>query len=115
MKALCELKDMLEMEVGEITRGGKLNTTDVELAYKMVDIIKDIETIKAMEDYDDYSERGYSRRQRRDSRGRYSREGRYSRDESKEDMIESLEEAMEKATSDKERQAIKHLMEKLED
>lgn len=70
----------------------------------------------------------YARR-RRDSMGRYSREysganrsgnrgggsrGGYSRAEGKEEMIEKIEEMMEEATNEKERQALQRCMSALE-
>lgn len=106
MKALCRLKDMLEMEMEDLTQGGKLSTSDVELAYKMVDIIKDIETIKAMSEYDDddYSDRGSYRR------GGNSREGRYSR---RENMRDGLRAAMREASSEGERETIRRMMDRI--
>lgn len=78
----------------------------VEMMYKVVDIIKDIETIHAMKDagysyassYDD----GMS--YRRDSRGRYSRDSytmrgnssRYSRADEKEHMLAQIDEMKRK-------------------
>ena len=123
MKALHDLKKMLEKEIEKVTSKNEIAPAEIEALYKVIDIIKDIDTIKAMEEYgeeydDEYSERGYSRRgySRRGSyensyrRGRDSRTGRYvsrdngayrgsyrgySRDDAKEDMLEKLEEAME--------------------
>lgn len=145
MKALHELKSMLEKEIGKITAKNDITAADVEVAYKVVDIIKDIDTIKAMEEYGDdeeYSERGYSRRGRsmRGSyemddgwsgrRGRDARTGRYvsryngsyrgsyrgySRDDAKDEMMDKLEEAMESATTEHERMLIRKCMEKLDD
>ena len=134
MKALKDLKEMLEEEVKKITKKGDITPTELESAYKVVDIIKDIETIWAMEDYsedDGYSGRmSYGRyayddgmdmsyRRGRDARGRYvSRDGRsyrgYSMDGSKEAMLAKLEEAMHEATSEHERQMIMSCMEKLD-
>lgn len=105
MKALWRLKDMIEMEVEDIAHGGKLTASDVELAYKMVDILKDIETIKAMSDYDDESsDRGSYRR------GGNSREGRYSRA----NMREGLKAALGEASTDGERDVIRQMMSRLD-
>ena len=93
------------MEVEDLAHGGKLTATDVELAYKMVDILKDIETIKAMSEYDDdYSERGSYRR------GGNSREGRYSRTSMKEGLMAALGEA----STDGERNVIRKMMDRME-
>jgi hypothetical protein len=90
---------------------------ELEVAYKAVDIIKDITTIEAMEeaDFNDYSyddDMSYARN--RDSRGRYSsRRGRgrrsydnadrmmvmnrgYSGDETKEEMMHKIDELQRK-------------------
>ena len=75
MRVLDELCDMLEDELKQITKKDDLTPQELENAYKSVDIIKDIETIKAMKEsgysnnmsYDDYS-------------GRYMGRGGYARD-----------------------------------
>lgn len=132
MKALHELKDMLEKEVGKMVAKDAITAQDVEVAYKVIDIIKDIDTIHAMEQYGDgdYSntyrggrsmDDGWSYRRGRDMRtGRYvSRDGGsyrgYSRGAARDRMMERLEEAMEDAGSESERHAIMRCMEKLED
>jgi hypothetical protein len=78
--------------------------------------------------------RGRGRNARRDRMGRYSRDGGssyamggretmhesgnyhggYSRDGAKEHMIEKLEDMMEEASTDKEREAIRHCIQKIE-
>lgn len=50
MKAMEELKEMLEEELKKITKKGDITPTELENAYKAVDILKDIETIKAMQE-----------------------------------------------------------------
>ena len=146
MKALHELKEMLCKEIEKVTVKDAITPAEIEALYKVVDIIKDIDTIEAMEEYgedDGYSERGYSRRgySRRDGsygyseegsyrRGRDSRTGRYvsrdngsyrggyrgySREDARDNMMSRLEEAMDSASSEHERQAIMRCMEKLED
>lgn len=88
MEILYELKDLLCEELMEINKKHDFkNIAELEVAYKAVDIIKDISTIEAMEeaDFSDYSydEDGMSYRNgRRDSMGRYSsRRGRRSYDD----------------------------------
>ena len=83
MDILYELKDLLCEELMEINKKHDFkNMAELEVAYKAVDIIKDITTIEAMEEssfggesYDD--DMSYARN--RDSMGRYSSRGRRSR------------------------------------
>lgn len=94
MKVYYEIKDMLEKELGQIADKRELTSNNLEIMDKVVDIIKDIETICAMKEAreDGYSEampyymyddgtsyaRGRGRNARRDSMGRYSNESGYS-------------------------------------
>ena len=49
MKELTDMKELLEEQLRKINRKGEAITSqDLESAYKIVDIIKDIETINAM-------------------------------------------------------------------
>lgn len=168
MKALYDLKEILEDEVKNITKKGDITPQELEHAYKIADILKDIETIKAMKEageqgkysqaydyardggsYDGgYSQRMYpmyfdgnsmdysqarrgrdgdgdgrysednSYRRGRDAMGRYtSRDGgsyEYSRHGEKEHMIENLNKMMQSAGSEKEREAIRQCISKLE-
>lgn len=113
MQALYDLCELLNDDIHEIVRKGEIAPAELDGIYKAVDIIKDIKTIEAMEDYsyDEYSRRNsyegdnmsynmsregggsnrsndYSGRRGRDSRGRYtSRDGgsnAYSREYSRE-------------------------------
>ncbi len=96
MREVERLCNAIEEELGKIADKG-FTTTNIETAYKMIDMYKDIknsEYFDAKSEYymtaidemqgGEYSERGYSRdggmgsgnySNRRDSRGRYSREG----------------------------------------
>ena len=70
-KTLTMLEEKLCKDIEESMREEKITPATMEMLDKAVDIIKDISTIEAMEEYgDDYSEMSYARR--RDSRGRYS-------------------------------------------
>lgn len=96
MKVYYEIKDMLEKELEQIASKRELTSNNLEVMDKVVDIIKDIETICAMKEasdgysnympmymYDDgmsYA-RGRGRYAKRDSMGRYSSEGGYSGEE----------------------------------
>lgn len=95
MKVYYEIKDMLEKELEQIASKRELTSNNLEVMDKVVDIIKDIETICAMREasedggysnympmymYDDgmsYA-RGRGRYAKRDSMGRYSTEDGYS-------------------------------------
>ena len=121
MQALYDLCELLDDELREIVRKGEISPTELEGAYKAVDIIKDIKTIEAMEDYsyDDYSRRNsydgdnmsynmstarrgrdgdgdgrYSERRGRDNRGRYTSRD-MSRDgysgDDKQQMLQKIE------------------------
>lgn len=68
MNELYDLCENLKDEIKELNKKGDISPTELERAYKAVDIIKDIKTIEAMEEagnsydnrsYDDYSRRYY--------------------------------------------------------
>lgn len=143
MKVYDQIKDMLCDELEEIAKKKELTTNSLEVLYKGVDILKDISTIKAMEQ--EYPEEGYSRdggysqgyygrmpyymydeapgnsyargRGRyanRDSMGRYSSDGDYSREGySRDGMKEELRMMMDRARTDKERDAIRKAMDSM--
>lgn len=66
MRVLYDIQDMLEDELKKICKQDTISTSDLDEIDKMVDIIKDISTIDAMEHYDggysyaDATTRGYS-------------------------------------------------------
>ena len=74
---------MLCKEIDEIVAKGKLTAGDLETLHKLSDTVKNflkIEMLEGESEGGEYSERRYSRdddmySQRRDSRGRYSRDG----------------------------------------
>lgn len=103
MRVLDEMCEILEDELEAVAKKAKkesISPTELESVYKSVDILKDIETIKAMKDHGGYSNNGsygsyddgymgrysgrddrYSELRGRDSMGRYtSRDAGYSRD-----------------------------------
>lgn len=57
-KTLMMLSDRLCRDIEDSMHEEKLTPATLEMLDKSVDIIKDIETIKAMDEYGDYSERG---------------------------------------------------------
>lgn len=63
MHVLEHLKETLEDEIKNINKKGTMTIADLDMAYKAVDIIKDIETIEAMNAYEE--EEPYSRNEKR--------------------------------------------------
>ena len=123
MKAMYDLRDMLCKELDEITRKGELGAGDLDIAYKLVGTVKNIDKIEMMED-----DGGYSRRYSRDGnweadmRGNYGRDssyarrgthyvrGHYSRDSGKDNMKRQLQEMLDEADDDTLRRAIQRCM-----
>lgn len=122
-----ELREMLRREVDKIKHKGSMSAGDLEVIYKLVDTIKDSYEIEEYEAEEHshaggmmgggrgmnrgggggYNDGGNSyRRQRRDSRGRYSREGGYSYDDGMAEVWEILE-MMETGLPDEQREAIR--------
>lgn len=125
-KACCELE--------EIGKKEKLDSKDVELMDKFVDIMKDIEEMSGSQDQMGYSQTGggynngssygrgmrmnrmnpmYNRSYGRGSYGR-SMNGGYSRAESKDMMLDKLQEVMDMAVDEKDRKAVERLMTQME-
>lgn len=117
MERMHELKKRFEKELEQYMHmGDKITMGELETIHKITDTIKNIDKIMMLEDEEGgYSQAGemrggmnrggnmmpgggYSyRRQRRDSRGRYSRDGGYSYDDGMEELHELLDEMMETA------------------
>lgn len=146
-----DAKMMLHKELAEIVNKGELSAGSLETIDKLLNSIKNACKILMYEEYsdDEYSQAngqgmGGSYRggnsyanQRRDSRGRYSREGGYSMarggrggsrggrggysrdggysyDDGKEEKVEILREMMEEASSEDERRVIQKLIRRME-
>lgn len=138
MEYMHELKEMLCEELEKIAREGELTAGSLDTVDKLTHSIKSIATIMAMEDsdysyengnmggnrgsYRGGSYRGGSYAQRRDLRGRYSRQrgggrsnrGSYAYDDETEKMVEKLEKMMEKAEDPNVRQAIEQAIDTIE-
>lgn len=132
MEYLHELKEKLCDELEEIAKKPDMSAGDLETVHKLTDTIKNIDKIDMLEDDGGYSRDGdwmargtYDRgssyaRRKRDSMGRYSRDGRmhdrvmYSRADAKDHMMGELEEAMNAASSDREREIIRRAMDQIE-
>lgn len=122
-----ELKEKLCEELEEIARKPEMSAGDLEAAHKLTDTIKNIDKIAMLEEDGGYSRagdweadmrgtyaRGSSYRGRkRDSMRRYSRDGRYSRHASP-DMMDKLQTMMDNASTERERDAIRRLMNEME-
>lgn len=136
MRVYDQIKDMLCDELEEIAKKKELTTNSLDVIYRSVDVLKDLKTIESMEmefPSEGYSNDGYSGRMpvymyddsasyargrgryaQRDSMGRYadghdySREG-YSRD----GMKDELRMMMDRARTDKEREALRKAMDSM--
>ncbi len=144
-KALEELRETLSGELEEISRKGELSAGDLETVHKLTDTIKNIDKICILAEDGEYLQagdweargyygrggsydRGDSYARRRDSMGRYTRAdgrmgmggmsmrrgGRYSRGDGME-IKEELEELMDKASTEREREAIRMAIKKIDD
>ena len=134
MEYMYELKEKLCRELEEVARKPEMGAGDLELIHKLTDTIKNIDKIDALEDDGGYSRdgdwemegrgtysrnggaynRGSSYARRRDSRGRYTSDRRYSRDDAKTHMIEQMEQMMNGTQNEREREIIRRAMEQLE-
>ena len=130
MYAMTDLRKMLCKELDEIARKDELSAGDLETVHKLTDTIKNIDKICIMDESCEYSQtgdweveghgtygRGSSYARNRDARGRYSktsRMNRYSRDTARESMMNKLEDMLQDAHGEKEREAINRCMEQLE-
>ena len=125
MEYAYELKNKLCEELDKIARKPDLSAGDLEAAHKLSDTIKNLDKIEMLED-GGYSraggwemggrgsyDRGSSyRNQRRDSRGRYSRDG-YSHHDSDDDVTDRLREMMENA-DEREKRILRRALSELE-
>ena len=126
MRVYDDIKSMLCNELEEIAKKKELTTNSLEVIYKSVDVLKDLKTIESMEieypEHDGYSQGWYDRHpyymydeapthsyaRKRDAMGRYSRDDGYSRD-----TKEELRHMMDKASSDREREAIRKALDSM--
>ena len=122
MNVMYKIQDMVEGELEIISKKPEMSSSDVETTYKLIDILKDITTIEAMQDsgysrdyYNDMDMR-YARNNsyKRDSMGRYTSRDSSYRDEysghNKSSMIEDLRELMDDAKNDMERDSIRRVI-----
>ncbi len=136
MDSLERIREMIYDEIDEMANQGQLTVDCVHILSEMIDIVKDCAEIKMYDEadfsqfQDDYYRNGgYSQRRpmmyydnnsyRNGSYGRnggYSRRGRggYSRDDAKEHMIHKLENLMNEAQDQKDKDSIKKLIDQME-
>ena len=116
---IYDVQDMALRTMGQLVQQGEMNDSTLCELDKLVDIYKDIVTIEGMESYDDRNSRssynsGYSNARGRGrimmGRERSSMNNGYSRGG---DMYGYLEEAMNNATTDVERDKIRRFMDEL--
>lgn len=135
MEYMYELKEKLCRELDEIARKPEMSAGDLETVHKLTDTIKNIDKIGMLEENGEYSQAGDWEMEGRGSynrgssyancgkhyvRGHYSRDGynrdgrTYSRGDAKEHMMMELEEAMNAASNDREREVIRRCMDQLD-
>ncbi len=120
MDTLDRIYEMMYCELDDIAKKEKLDSKDVELIDKFVDIIKDIDEIGMSQNgMDGYSQmQGRSGRMIPYNRGSYAR-GRsmnngYSRSDNKDAMLDHLHDVMDMAVDEKDRKAISRLIEQMD-
>ena len=145
MEHLEGLLRLVDKEFGDLESNGKFrNRDDIELAYKLIDIAKDVYCIWNYEDgyqEDEYSEygRSYGRpmprypmdngssyARARNSRGQYTsregssyarrggRGGNYSRTDAREEYMNNLRDMMMNAPDDRTREHVQRMIDELE-
>ena len=122
MNVMYKIQDMVEGELEIISKKPEMSSSDVETTYKLIDILKDITTIEAMQDsgysrdYYNDMDMHYARNNsyKRDSMGRYTSRDSSYRDgysgHNKSSMIEDLRELMDDAKNDMERDSIRRVI-----
>jgi len=121
MDTLDRIYEMMYCELDDIAKKEKLDSKDVELIDKFVDIIKDIDDISMGQDMSGYSMmngnsymRGRSGRTPMYSRGNSYTRGRSMSNGNKDMMLDRLADVMDMADDEKDRKAISRLMEQME-
>lgn len=132
-RSMETLREKMCLELDKIAESTELKGPAIDAAYKISCIVKNLDKILMCEDGgysrdgaweargmfgygNSFNDGGYSNR--RDNMGRYSQNGSYGRGDysrmnSRERMMVELEEAMNAATSEHEREVIRKAMENL--
>lgn len=123
MRALERLRDMLCEELDDIAEKGELTAGALDTVDKLVHSIKNIDKIVMSDGYSrtgdwDAEVHGNSYRRGRDSMGRYTRDSGYSRRgysraDSRDRVIEQLEDMLKDAGGESEHMAIKRAIDGL--
>ena len=129
MHIIYKIKDRMEEELQDLCKKENWTTNEIDLIGAMIDVVKDIETIEAMKNYESEDWiKGYSRgygedySMTRGSYGRYNEPnsyargrdsmGRYtSRDDGKQEMIDHLNRMMMNARTPEERESYRTTIE----
>ena len=106
MDILDRIQDMMYCELDDMGKKDKLDTKDVELIDKFVDIVKDIDDIISG------SQMGGNSYGNRYMGSRYSRgrAGGYSRTNNKDAMLDHLQDVADMAMDEKDRKAVERLI-----
>jgi hypothetical protein len=139
MEDMRKLKDMLCRELDEFSRRDSIESYDLDTIHKLTDTIKNLDKIEMLED-GGYSQargggnRGGMRTYARDGegggysyedsfgdndgysqarRGQHYVRGHYSRDDGRDDMVNRLEEMMSHVSSDRDREEIRRMIERM--
>lgn len=138
MENMHKLKELLCRELDEFARRDNIESYDLDTIHKLTDSIKNLDKIEMLED-SGYSQargggnRGGMRTYARDGEGggygyedsfgdndgysmarrRRDERGRYSRDDGRDDMVNRLEEMMNRAGSDRDREEIRRMIERM--
>lgn len=138
MENMHKLKDTLCRELDEFARRDSIESYDLDTIHKLTDSIKNLDKIAMLED-SGYSQargggnRGGMRTYYRDGEGggygyedsfgdndgysmarrRRDDRGRYSRDDGRDDMVNRLEEMMNRAGSDRDREEIRRMIDRM--
>ena len=115
MHTYYKVKDMLCEELERVANKGELTAGSLDIVDKLTHSIKSIDTIIAMEEYDEgHSERmSYARRPRRGGMS-YGYRDKYSREDSREHMISKLEDMAMGATDERMKATIHRCIDELE-
>lgn len=138
MENMHKLKELLCRELDEFARRDSIESYDLDTIHKLTDTIKNLDKIEMLED-GGYSQargggnRGGMRTYARDGEGggygyedsfgdndgysmarrRRDERGRYSRDDGRDDMVNRLEEMMSHVSSDRDREEIRRMIERM--
>ena len=115
MQALYDLKDMLLKELDEYAEKGDLSAGRLDIIDKLAHAVKSIETIIAMNEYDEDKDR-YSRGRgrKRDSMGRYASRGTYNNGSYDDGMMDELRDIMENVTDERKRHEFQKFINKVQ-